>query len=168
MFQPLLLRHWNRTIVQVLITATDHPDFWSGKWLLFPSYKLLSIKLDFFPSNKKFYLFEASSFRQFWYVIFICREAADEIAKLSQLAGQLNPKLQEVTSISTNGGSTTNPSSTIDNGGVDLDQLFNFLSGEIPDSIRSESVRSEFSSVRSSTGDSSNEKEASILDEIDR
>jgi hypothetical protein len=56
----------------------------------------------------------------------------------------------------------------LENGGVDLDQLFNFLSGEIPDSIRSESIRSDFSSVRSSTGESSNEKEASILDEIDR
>ena len=57
-------------------------------------------------------------------------------------------------------------SSTSENGGVDLDQLFNFLSGEIAaDSIRSESIRSDFSSVRSS---SSNEKEASILDEIDR
>ena len=80
----------------------------------------------------------------------------------------MNPKLQEVAASSTNGGVNTNPNSTIDNGGVDLDQLFNFLSGEIPDSIRSESVRSEFSSVRSSTGESSNEKEASILDEIDR
>jgi hypothetical protein len=80
----------------------------------------------------------------------------------------LNPKLQEVTASSTNGGINTNPNSTIDNGGVDLDQLFNFLSGEVTGSMRSESVRSEFSSVRSSTGESSNEKEASILDEIDR
>ena len=85
---------------------------------------------------------------------------------MSQLAGQLNPKLQKVAANTANGGANADANSTIDNGGVDLDQLFNFLSGEIPDSIRSESIRSE--SVRSSTGESSNEKEASILDEIDR
>ena len=87
---------------------------------------------------------------------------------MSKLAGQLNPKLQVAASNTTTGGFNTDPNSTAENGGVDLDQLFNFLSGEVGDSIRSESVRSEFSSVRSSAGESSNEKEASILDEIDR
>ncbi len=58
--------------------------------------------------------------------------------KLSQLAGQLNPKLQQDAG---------------DN--VDLDQLFNFLAGEVPDSLNSESV----------TG---SEKASVILDEIDR
>ena len=58
------------------------------------------------------------------------------------MAGKLNPKLQ--------------PS---DN--VDLDQLFNFL-GEVPDSVRSESVRSVASSNETTN------REASILDEIDR
>ena len=78
----------------------------------------------------------------------------------------MNPKLQEVTANTANGSSNANGNSSIDNSGVDLDQLFNFLSGEIPDSVISESIRSE--SIRSSTGESSNEKEASILDEIDR
>ena len=96
------------------------------------------------------------------------RQADHEIAKLSKLAGQLNPKLQEVSSNANNGMVNGSTDPTGENGGVDLDQLFNFLSGEIPDSVISGSIRSDFSSVRSSTGESSNEKEASILDEIDR
>lgn len=76
------------------------------------------------------------------------REAEDELLKLSQLAGQLNPKLNET-------------SSTTDQ--VDLDQLFNFLSKEVPDSIQSGSIRS--SSV---TNSSETPEKISILDEIDR
>ncbi len=73
--------------------------------------------------------------------------------KLSQLAEQLNPKLTEQ--------SNNNANSTVDN--VDLDQLFNFLSGEVPDSIQSGSIRS--SSI---TGSSETPEKTSILDEIDR
>ena len=101
-------------------------------------------------------------------ILYFHRQADHEIAKLSKLAGQLNPKLQEVSSNSNNGVVNGSTDTTGENGGVDLDQLFNFLSGEIPDSVISGSIRSDFSSVRSSTGESSNEKEASILDEIDR
>lgn len=46
---------------------------------------------------------------------------------------------------------------------VDLDQLFNFLSCEVPDSVQSGSIRS--SSV---TGSSETPEKSSILDEIDR
>ena len=67
--------------------------------------------------------------------------------KLSQLAEQLNPKLNETSSTDQ----------------VDLDQLFNFLSKEVPDSIQSGSIRS--SSV---TGSSETPEKSSILDEIDR
>ncbi|TRY72029.1 hypothetical protein TCAL_01120 [Tigriopus californicus] len=75
-------------------------------------------------------------------------DADKEMKKLSQLADQLNPKLCD----------GINP----DN--VDLDQLFNFLSGEVPDSLRSESVVSESITTGSvETGD-----KTSILDEIDR
>ena len=69
------------------------------------------------------------------------------------MAEQLNPKLNEQ--------SNTINSSTVDN--VDLDQLFNFLSGEVPDSIVSGSIRS--SSI---TGSSETPEKTSILDEIDR
>ena len=74
-------------------------------------------------------------------------EAEKEIQKLSQMVEQINPKLHDTS-----------------NEQVDLDQLFNFLSKEVPDSIQSGSIRS--SSV---TGESSETPEkSSILDEIDR
>ena len=75
------------------------------------------------------------------------REAESEMQKLSQLAEQLNPKLNETSSTDQ----------------VDLDQLFNFLSKEVPDSIQSGSIRS--SSV---AGSSETPEKSSILDEIDR
>ena len=65
-------------------------------------------------------------------IVYFHRQADHEIAKLSKLAGQLNPKLQEVSSNSNNGLVNGSTDSTGENGGVDLDQLFNFLSGEIP------------------------------------
>ena len=77
-------------------------------------------------------------------------EAEKEMQKLSQLAGKLNTKLN-------NGEANTN----VDN--VDLDQLFNFLSGEVPDSVQSGSIRSE-----SVAGSSESPEKTSILDEIDR
>ena len=75
-------------------------------------------------------------------------EAENEIQKLSQLADQLNPKLNE----------------TQNSDQVDLDQLFNFLSKEVPDSVQSSG------SIRSSsiTGSSETPEKSSILDEIDR
>ena len=72
-------------------------------------------------------------------------EAENEIQKLSQMVEQINPKLQE------------------NNEQVDLDQLFHFLSNEVPDSVKSGSIRS--SSV---TGSSETPEKSSILDEIDR
>jgi len=68
--------------------------------------------------------------------------AEKEMKKLSHLAGQLNPKLSD----NAGGGSEA----------VDLDQLFNFLSGEVPDSVKSESIAG------------SSEKASVILDEIDK
>lgn len=50
---------------------------------------------------------------------YLIRDAEKELMQLSQLAGQLNPKL--VDGLGGAGGSD----------GVDLDQLFNFLSGEV-------------------------------------
>lgn len=94
------------------------------------------------------------TFRLYLYlgVFFHSSDAEKEMAKLSQLTSQLNPKLNDQQNI--NGG---------DNQQVDLDQLFNFLSGEVPDSVRSESIRSE-----SITGSSETPDKTSILDEIDR
>ena len=77
------------------------------------------------------------------------------MAKLSQLAGKLNPKLQP--SSNQTGASTDN---------VDLDQLFNFLGDVQTDSVRSDSVRSSHSETTS--GEQTREEEPSILDEIDR
>ncbi len=71
-----------------------------------------------------------------------------EMKKLSQLAGQLNPKLGDAAAAAGGGGDPQ----------VDLDQLFNFLSGEVPESVRSESV----------AGSSEVERSSAILDEIDR
>ena len=73
-------------------------------------------------------------------------EAEKEIQKLSQMVEQINPKLHDTS-----------------NEQVDLDQLFNFLSKEVPDSVQSGSIRS--SSV---TGSSETPEKSSILDEIDR
>ena len=73
-------------------------------------------------------------------------EAENEIQKLSQMVEQINPKLHETS-----------------NEQVDLDQLFNFLSKEVPDSVQSGSIRS--SSI---TGSSETPEKSSILDEIDR
>ena len=58
-------------------------------------------------------------------MIFCFREAEHEIKKLSQLAEQLNPKLNEMESSQICNSSTDQ---------VDLDQLFNFLSKEVADS----------------------------------
>ena len=59
------------------------------------------------------------------------READDEIAKLSKLAGQLNPKLQVAASNTTTGGFNTDPNSTAENGGVDLDQLLDMTTDQV-------------------------------------
>ena len=75
-------------------------------------------------------------------------EAEKELQKLSQLAGQLNPKLIDASS---NDHSANN---------VDLDQLFNFLSGEAASTIASESVAGSNSEAGGNR--------SSILDEIDR
>lgn len=80
------------------------------------------------------------------------------MAKLSQLAGKLNPKLQPSSMNQTAASNTDNQ--------VDLDQLFNFLGEDVQtDSVRSDSVRS---SGHSTTSESGGHREASILDEIDR
>ena len=57
---------------------------------------------------------------------FIFREADDEIKKLSRLAEQLNPKLNDLETSQFGQNSSTDQ--------VDLDQLFNFLSKEVADS----------------------------------
>jgi hypothetical protein len=88
--------------------------------------------------------------------VYIFSEAERELAKLSQLAGQLNPRLEANASSSAHVGG-----GGCDNVNVDLDQLFNFLSGEAGSTIASESVAGSSSEV--AAGDKS-----SILDEIDR
>ena len=75
-------------------------------------------------------------------------EAEKELQKLSQLAGQLNPKLNDASS---HDHSANN---------VDLDQLFNFLSGEAASTIATESVAGSNSEAGGNR--------SSILDEIDR
>ncbi len=80
--------------------------------------------------------------------------AEQEMQKLSQLAGQLNPKL-----------------GAAEDQQVDLDQLFNFLSGEAPatdSSVRSESGRSGSGSEFTAASAGGNERSSAILDEIDR
>ena len=93
--------------------------------------------------------------------LFHFREAEHEIKKLSQLAEQLNPKLNEMESSQICSNSTDQ---------VDLDQLFNFLSKEVADSSvpSSGSIRS--SSVNGSvhSGETPEKSGSSILDEIDK
>ena len=87
-------------------------------------------------------------------VYFLFREAEKELEKLSQLAGQLNPKLSDP-----NANASANDSTN-----VDLDQLFNFLSGEAASTIASESV----AGSNSEAGGYNATDRSSILDEIDR
>ena len=84
-------------------------------------------------------------------IFYFFSEAENEIQKLNELADQLNPKLNET--------SVTDQ--------VDLDQLFNFLSKEVPDSVQSSgSIRS--SSVTASSAETETPEKSSILDEIDK
>ena len=62
----------------------------------------------------------------FKFQLLIFREADDEIKKLSRLAEQLNPKLNDLETSQFGQNSSTDQ--------VDLDQLFNFLSKEVADS----------------------------------
>ena len=73
----------------------------------------------------------------FKFQLLIFREADDEIKKLSRLAEQLNPKLNDLETSQFGQNSSTDQ--------VDLDQLFNFLSKEVADSSApsSGSIRSE-------------------------
>ena len=60
MSHPLSFKTLKWTIDQPKLTATDHPNFWSCKCHYFPSFNLLSIKLDFFPQIKKFNIIKTS------------------------------------------------------------------------------------------------------------